>query len=74
MQFYHRLVKRNPWRSRKQERNLNAKFNNDNEVLSTITSRKMIGILQPPDYVINYILCGYQCDKAVNKNDTREVI
>ena len=21
-----------------------------------------------------YILCGYQCDKAVNKNDTREVI
>ena len=25
---------------------------------------------------IYYILCmcGYQCDKAVNKNDTREVI
>ena len=21
-----------------------------------------------------YILCGYQCDKAVTKNDTREVI
>ena len=21
-----------------------------------------------------HIMCGYQCDKAVNKNDTREVI
>ena len=21
-----------------------------------------------------HILCGYQCDKAVNKSDTREVI
>ena len=21
-----------------------------------------------------YIMCGYQCDKAVTKNDTREVI
>ena len=21
-----------------------------------------------------HIMCGYQCDKAVNKNDTREVV
>ena len=21
-----------------------------------------------------HVMCGYQCDKAVNKNDTREVI
>ena len=26
------------------------------------------------DIAFYYILCGYQCDKAVNKNDTREVI
>ena len=24
--------------------------------------------------VLLHIMCGYQCDKAVNKNDTREVI
>ena len=31
-----------------------------------------------PDNISNiillHIMCGYQCDKAVNKNDTREVI
>ena len=56
MQSYHRLVKRIPWRSRKQEQKFNAEFNKDNEVLSTIASEKMIGILQPPDNVIYYIL------------------
>ena len=25
-------------------------------------------------YGLLHIMCGYQCDKAVNKNDTREVI
>ena len=25
-------------------------------------------------YYLLRIMCGYQCDKAVNKNDTREVI
>ena len=30
---------------------------------------------QPVWYLILlHIMCGYQCDKAVNKNDTREVI
>ena len=24
--------------------------------------------------VLLHIMCGYRCDKAVNKNDTREVI
>ena len=24
--------------------------------------------------ILLHIMCGYQCDKAVNKNDTREVI
>ena len=24
--------------------------------------------------VLLHIMCGYQCDKAVTKNDTREVI
>ena len=57
MQSYHWLFKRIPWRSRKQERKFNAEFHNDNEVLSTIASKKMIGILQPPDDVIYYILC-----------------
>ena len=30
----------------------------------------------PTSLCINllHIMCGYQCDKAVNKNDTREVI
>ena len=23
--------------------------------------------------ISNFVTCGYQCDKAVNKNDTREV-
>ena len=27
-----------------------------------------------PYYNLLHIMCGYQCDKAVNKNDTREVI
>ena len=27
-----------------------------------------------PDCVLLHIMCGYQCDKAVTKNDTREVI
>ena len=26
------------------------------------------------DRTLLHIMCGYQCDKAVNKNDTREVI
>jgi len=26
------------------------------------------------DCILLHIMCGYQCDKAVNKNDTREVI
>ena len=26
------------------------------------------------DHSLLHIMCGYQCDKAVNKNDTREVI
>ena len=26
------------------------------------------------DIVLLHIMFGYQCDKAVNKNDTREVI
>ena len=55
MQSYHRLVKRIPWRSRKQERKFNAEFNNDNEILSTIASTEMIGILQPADNVISEI-------------------
>jgi len=25
-------------------------------------------------YLLLNIMCGYQCDKAMNKNDTREVI
>ena len=24
--------------------------------------------------ILLHIMCGYQCNKAVNKNDTREVI
>jgi len=24
--------------------------------------------------ILLHIMCGYQCDKAVTKNDTREVI
>ena len=26
------------------------------------------------ELVLFHIMCGYQCDKAVDKNDTREVI
>ena len=57
MQSYLRLVKNIPWRSRKQEvqRKFNAEFSNDNEVLSTIASTEMIGILQPEDNVISDI-------------------
>jgi len=57
MQSYLPLVKSIPWRSRKQEvqRKFNAEFSNDNEVLSTIASTEMIGILQPEDNVISDI-------------------
>ena len=25
-------------------------------------------------WILLHIMCGYQCDKSMNKNDTREVI
>ena len=31
-------------------------------------------VLYKSDCDLVHIMCGYQCDKAVNKNDTREVI
>ena len=55
MQSYHWLVKNIPVRPQKQERKFNAEFNIDKEVLSTIASTEMIGILQPTDNVISDI-------------------
>ena len=67
MQSYLRLVKRIPWRSRKPERKFNAEFNNDNEVLSTIASTEMIGILQPADNVISdiWVTCKWITEKVM---------
>ena len=31
-------------------------------------------LLDIKDHCLLHIICGYQCDKAVNKNDTREVM
>ena len=36
-----------------------------------VLSNELIKVEYP---VLLHIMCGYQCDKAVNKNDTREVI
>ena len=42
------------------------------QMLQNSTIPHLIFMLNKDTFLL-HIMCGYQCDKAVNKNDTREV-
>ena len=73
MQSYHWLVKSIPGRPQKQERKFIAEFNIDKEVLSTIASTEMIGILQPTHIELFLRLSAWDYFKLVILYEIDEV-